>query len=184
MGKRLQILPLRTSRLDFTYKRATVSHGREWASKKNPSEVMRGCCGRHDIFLCLGDNLLDIYRKEGYSAVAPMIVPNWTIVKSERFSYASSWSERHAAYAAGLGTLVCVMDLLPLKVKQCERDLLLQKYLSSQRHAPIQIITLIVSFIQMEPAANVLIVVLPEPLQSLVMIKKNADNTWCYPENM
>ncbi|HOO89573.1 MAG TPA: hypothetical protein PLA74_02000 [Syntrophales bacterium] len=40
----------------------------------------------------------------GYAAVAPMLVPNWTIVQSERFSYASSWSERHAAHAAGLGT--------------------------------------------------------------------------------
>jgi epoxyqueuosine reductase len=40
----------------------------------------------------------------GHAAVAPMLVSNWTIVKSARFSYASSWSERHAAHAAGLGT--------------------------------------------------------------------------------
>jgi len=40
----------------------------------------------------------------GYAAIAPMLAPNWTIVKSKRFSYASSWSERHAAHAAGLGT--------------------------------------------------------------------------------
>lgn len=40
----------------------------------------------------------------GHPAIAPMTVPNWTIVKSQRFSYASSWSERHAAHAAGLGT--------------------------------------------------------------------------------
>ena len=40
----------------------------------------------------------------GHAAIAPMLVSNWTIVKSERFSYASSWSERHAAHAAGLGT--------------------------------------------------------------------------------
>ncbi len=43
-------------------------------------------------------------KEEGYTAVAPMLVSNWTIVQSERFSYASSWSERHAAHAAGLGT--------------------------------------------------------------------------------
>ena len=43
-------------------------------------------------------------EQQGHVAVAPMLVPNWTIVKSERFSYASSWSERHAAHAAGLGT--------------------------------------------------------------------------------
>lgn len=41
---------------------------------------------------------------KGHPAVAPMMASNWTIVKSARFSYASSWSERHAAHAAGLGT--------------------------------------------------------------------------------
>jgi len=40
----------------------------------------------------------------GHAAVPPMLVPNWTIINSQRFSYASSWSERHAAHAAGLGT--------------------------------------------------------------------------------
>lgn len=43
-------------------------------------------------------------EQAGHSAIAPMLVPNWTIVDSERFSYASSWSERHVAHAAGLGT--------------------------------------------------------------------------------
>ena len=40
----------------------------------------------------------------GHPAVAPMLVSNWTIVNSQRFSYASTWSERHVAHAAGLGT--------------------------------------------------------------------------------
>jgi epoxyqueuosine reductase len=40
----------------------------------------------------------------GHAAVPPMLVSNWTIINSERFSYASAWSERHAAHAAGLGT--------------------------------------------------------------------------------
>ena len=40
----------------------------------------------------------------GHAAIAPMLVSNWTTVNSQRFSYASSWSERHAAHAAGLGT--------------------------------------------------------------------------------
>jgi len=43
-------------------------------------------------------------QEKGIAAVAPMLAPNWTIVQSARFSYASSWSERHAAHAAGLGT--------------------------------------------------------------------------------
>jgi epoxyqueuosine reductase QueG len=40
----------------------------------------------------------------GYPAVAPGISPLFKSVDSERFVYASTWSERHAAYAAGLGT--------------------------------------------------------------------------------
>ena len=40
----------------------------------------------------------------GNTAIAPMLAPNWTVVNSRRYSYASSWSERHAAHAAGLGT--------------------------------------------------------------------------------
>ena len=40
----------------------------------------------------------------GYPAIAPMELSEWHTVDSERFVYASTWSERHAAYAAGLGT--------------------------------------------------------------------------------
>jgi len=46
-----------------------------------------------------------------------MLVPNWTIVKSERFSYSSSWSERHAAHAAGLGTFGLCDGLITAKGK-------------------------------------------------------------------
>ena len=40
----------------------------------------------------------------GYEAIAPMLCPQWTSIESERYVYASTWSERHAAYASGLGT--------------------------------------------------------------------------------
>jgi epoxyqueuosine reductase QueG len=40
----------------------------------------------------------------GMQAVAPMLSPQWTRKTSPRFGYASTWSERHAAYACGLGT--------------------------------------------------------------------------------
>ena len=46
-----------------------------------------------------------------------MTVPNWTIVKSERYSYASSWSERHVAHAAGLGTFGLCDGLITAKGK-------------------------------------------------------------------
>jgi epoxyqueuosine reductase QueG len=56
-------------------------------------------------------------KQVGHAAIAPMLVPNWTIVKSERFSYASSWSERHAAHAAGLGTFGLCDGLITAKGK-------------------------------------------------------------------
>jgi epoxyqueuosine reductase QueG len=40
----------------------------------------------------------------GHEAVAPHLSPLWARQDSDRFVISSTWSERHAAYAAGLGT--------------------------------------------------------------------------------
>jgi epoxyqueuosine reductase len=40
----------------------------------------------------------------GYVAVAPMLLPSFQSFRDEKVGWASSWSERHAAYACGLGT--------------------------------------------------------------------------------
>ncbi|MDH7499955.1 MAG: epoxyqueuosine reductase [candidate division NC10 bacterium] len=49
-------------------------------------------------------HLVDCLLESGYLAVAPVLSPHWARQDSERFGYASNWSERHAAYASGLGT--------------------------------------------------------------------------------
>ena len=41
---------------------------------------------------------------EGIAAVAPMISPLWARYDEGKYAPCSNWSERHAAYAAGLGT--------------------------------------------------------------------------------
>lgn len=41
---------------------------------------------------------------EGYRAVAPSLTPQFSMRISSKYGYASTWSERHAAYASGLGT--------------------------------------------------------------------------------
>lgn len=41
---------------------------------------------------------------KGYSAVAPVLSPLWARQMSEKYGYASNWSERHAAFVGGLGT--------------------------------------------------------------------------------
>jgi epoxyqueuosine reductase len=41
---------------------------------------------------------------KGIPAVAPVLSPSWARKDSDRYVFASTWSERHAAYTAGLGT--------------------------------------------------------------------------------
>jgi len=67
----------------------------EWARIRVYGEACNAALRQH---------VAKMLTRQGHPTVAPMLTPNWTIVRSERFSYASSWSERHAAHAAGLGT--------------------------------------------------------------------------------
>jgi epoxyqueuosine reductase len=54
-------------------------------------------------------------ESEGYAAVAPVLSPHWERKLSEKYVFASTWSERHAAYASGLGTFgLCDGLITPL----------------------------------------------------------------------
>jgi epoxyqueuosine reductase len=76
-------------------RRARKYPAEEWARIRVYGEAFNTDLRRH---------VVTQLAQAGVAAVAPMLAPNWTIVNSRRFSYASSWSERHAAHAAGLGT--------------------------------------------------------------------------------
>jgi epoxyqueuosine reductase len=89
-------------------RRAKKYPSEEWARIRVYGEEFNAALRRH---------LVQELQQAGRAAVAPMLVPNWTIVKSERFSYASSWSERHAAHAAGLGTFGLCDGLITAKGK-------------------------------------------------------------------
>jgi len=78
-----------------TNRRARTYPSEEWARIRVYGEAFNVKIRQH---------VVKRLEMAGYAAVSPMLVPNWTVVKSKRFSYASSWSERHAAHAAGLGT--------------------------------------------------------------------------------
>lgn len=67
--------------------------------------------------VALRHHVVERLKEIKHTAVAPMLVDNWTIVKSKRFSYASSWSERHVAHAAGLGTFGLCDGLITAKGK-------------------------------------------------------------------
>lgn len=49
-------------------------------------------------------HVVSTLQQAGYAAVAPTLLPQWSWMKSNRYGDASKWSERHAAYASGLGT--------------------------------------------------------------------------------
>ncbi|MFH1489802.1 MAG: epoxyqueuosine reductase [Pseudomonadota bacterium] len=78
-----------------TNRRARTYPSPEWARIRVYGEEFNVALRRH---------VAESLREIGHEAIAPMLAANWTVVKSQRFSYASSWSERHAAHAAGLGT--------------------------------------------------------------------------------
>jgi epoxyqueuosine reductase QueG len=52
----------------------------------------------------LRKQLVEMLTEAGYEAVAPIDSPFWTQKMSERYGLSSTWSERHAAFASGLGT--------------------------------------------------------------------------------
>jgi epoxyqueuosine reductase len=52
----------------------------------------------------LRKHVVDTLISSGIEAVAPMLFSAWGRRLSDRFGFASTWSERHAAHAAGLGT--------------------------------------------------------------------------------
>lgn len=54
---------------------------------------------------------------QGIEAVAGMHSPLWSTQTSDRYGFASTWSERHAAYAAGLGTFGLCDGLITPKGK-------------------------------------------------------------------
>jgi epoxyqueuosine reductase QueG len=73
--------------------------------KKYPSERwVRARMYGEEVNDKLRRHVVSVLMVSGIKAVAPLLSPLWSGKISERYGYASSWSERHAAYAAGLGT--------------------------------------------------------------------------------
>ena len=52
----------------------------------------------------LGEHLASLITEQGFCAVVPTLTPFFEIIQSEQHGFAANWSERHVAYAAGLGT--------------------------------------------------------------------------------
>jgi ferredoxin len=65
----------------------------------------------------LRDHLVSLLEKKGYKAVAPMNSSHFRRLKSPRVGWASNWSERHSAYACGLGAFGLSDGLITAKGK-------------------------------------------------------------------
>lgn len=57
-----------------------------------------------EVNVKLRHHVVTSLKEQGVEAVAPMLSPDWAWKASDRYTFASTWSERHAAYASGLGT--------------------------------------------------------------------------------
>ncbi len=66
-----------------------------WARARFYGEVVNEKLRRH---------VVAELAKAGVRATAPMLHPEWSRMSSDKFVFASKWSERHAAFVAGLGT--------------------------------------------------------------------------------
>ncbi len=65
----------------------------------------------------LRKHIVALLAKKGHKAVAPMVSPHFKRLRSRKVGFASNWSERHAAYACGLGTFSLSDGLITSKGK-------------------------------------------------------------------
>jgi len=77
-----------------------------WLRSRNYGEEFNMKLARH-LVASLGEI--------GIDSVAPVQSPHWSWQTSERYGFASNWSERHAAHTAGLGTFSLCDGLITAK---------------------------------------------------------------------
>lgn len=71
-----------------------------------------------EINVKLAKHVVATLQEAGFRAVAPsLLCPSFKWVASERYTIASTWSERHVAYASGLGTFGLCDGLITFKGK-------------------------------------------------------------------
>lgn len=95
---------------------ATKSDNRK--EKSYPSERWaRARIFGEEVNQKLRQHVVGTLERAGYKAVAPQLSSLWEWKVSERYVFASTWSERHAAYASGLGTFGLCDGLITPKGK-------------------------------------------------------------------
>ncbi|MBI5068256.1 MAG: epoxyqueuosine reductase [Deltaproteobacteria bacterium] len=88
------VLPIRRdTRIDN--RREKLLPARSWAETRSFGE---------EFNVALRRRVEEWLRARGFGAVAPHVASDWRRLEATPVGIASTWSERHAAYAAGLGT--------------------------------------------------------------------------------
>jgi len=72
--------------------------------KYSPERWARARLYGEEVNTKLRRHVVAALQEKGYRAVAPLLSPQWSRQMSDLYGFASNWSERHAAYAAGFGT--------------------------------------------------------------------------------
>ncbi len=76
-------------------RKETLYPSRRWVHARFPGEEFNNHLRRH---------IVEELGHIGIEAVAPVLSAQWNLERSPKHGFTSKWSERHAAYAAGLGT--------------------------------------------------------------------------------
>ena len=101
------ILP-QTNRTKQDNRRETEYPAERWARARIYGEKANVALRKH---------VVDTIQGKGYRAIAPQLSPHWEKKTSDKFGFASTWSERHTAYASGLGTFGLCDGLITPKGK-------------------------------------------------------------------
>jgi epoxyqueuosine reductase QueG len=108
----------------------TEMPSRQWSQVRTYGE---------DLNRSLRSHLVDWLTAQGHRALAPQLSPIWREFSDTPVGIASSWSERHAAYAAGLGTFSLNDGLITehgmaLRIGSVVTDLVLTPTLRTDPH--------------------------------------------------
>ncbi len=119
------ILP-QTEATKRDHRKETTQPSEKWARARKYGEEFNAK---------LRKQLVQMLVEAGYDAVAPVDSPLWTQKMSERYGLSSTWSERHAAFASGLGTFgLCDGLITPVgKAMRCGSVVARIQIPSSQR---------------------------------------------------
>ena len=88
------VLPVTKETRESNRKESRVP-SRQWAETRSFGEQFNSLLRKHLVAWLTG---------QGHRAIAPQLSPAWKEYADTPVGIASAWSERHAAYAAGLGT--------------------------------------------------------------------------------